>query len=102
MLRTLVPQDYAPVNAETAEALLASYAQRHPEDAAKLQDLLRVTGGGGSPVECREAAGLSLGQAAKVTGLARERIEAIEQGAEATAEEFAKLTTAYDVPGWAR
>lgn len=101
-LRILVPQGYAPLAEDATEVMLNTFAQRHPEDADKLRAVLRVADGGGSPAECREAAGLSLGQAAKVTGLARERIEAIEQGEFATAQEFALLTTAYDVPGWAR
>jgi len=102
VLQRLVPRDYAPIADDATEVMLNDFAERHPEDAAKIRDMLRVTGGGGSPSECREAAGLTVGQAAKVAGVPRERIEAIEQGAEATAEEFAKLTTAYNVPGWAR
>lgn len=108
LLRSLVPQDYAPLAPEapgggaTTEAVLAELAERHPEDAEKLRAVLRVANGEGTPAECRVCAGLTVRMAAKVTGLAPARIEAIEQGAVASAEEFALLCTAYDVPGWAR
>lgn len=68
-----------------------------------LAELERIVMGGGSPREAREASGLSLAQAARVTGVDRERIEAIEAGdAVATSAEFAALCAAYDVAGWVR
>lgn len=102
MLRQLVPQNYAPLVSDATEVMLATYAERHPEDAAQLRDVLRITDGGGAPKECREAAGLSLGQAVKVSGIVGERIEAIERGETATAQEFAQLCEVYGVPGWVR
>lgn len=79
---------------------LEDYARRHPEDAAKLRDVLRVVNGGGTVVECREHSGLSLGQASKLSGIPKPRLEAIEQGAVCAVWEAAKLRELYGVQGW--
>lgn len=85
---------------EDFEATMADYAKRHPEDAAKLRDVLRVANGGGTVVECREHSGLSMGQASKLSGIPKPRLESIEQGAATTDMETEKLRGIYGVPGW--
>jgi hypothetical protein len=52
--------------------------------------------------EAREDAGLSLGQAARVTEIPRERLEVLEAGAAPTESERAVLCEAYDVPSFAQ
>lgn len=75
-------------------------AQPSPDDLPKLDALLRVVDGGGTLVEARAEAGLSPGQAARVSGIAKDRLLALEAGAALTADEWALLTVLYDVAGF--
>ncbi len=61
----------------------------------------RIATGGGTPAEARAAAGLSLGQAVRETGLERHRLAAIEAGALMTPAEGARLQETYDCAGFA-
>lgn len=70
------------------------------DDLGRVARIMEVEKGNGTLAECRDAAGLSLGQAATVTGLSRERLRALEGGAEATDEERRTLCLAYAVDGW--
>lgn len=77
---------------------LASYATRHPADAAKLRDTFRIAGGGGTPREAREASGLSIGQAAKLLGVTREWLERCERDrAVPSTAELEAMLRVYDV-----
>lgn len=64
-------------------------------------DLQRVLDGNATFTEAREAAGLSLGQASKLSGLNLSRLTAIEAGAELTTQEWAILLTLYHVTDFA-
>ena len=80
-----------------------AYEGRHsvdPADAAKVLRLIEITECKGTLPEARDAAGLSVGQAATVLGWARERIRELEAGAVATDAERRALCLAYDVAGW--
>lgn len=75
-------------------------AVRINADLRKLADIQAVIDGHGSLKDARETAGLTLTQASTVTGLRRNRLEELEQGAAATHEERAVLCTAYAVESW--
>lgn len=80
-----------------------AYEGRHsvdPADAAKVLRLIEITEGKGTLTEAREAAGLSIGQAATVLGWTRERVRELEAGAVATDAERRAMCLAYDVAGW--
>lgn len=71
------------------------------DDQAKLRHTVAVIEGGGTYAEAREAAGLSVGQAAQVTAIDRDRLRAIEAGdATPTDAELARLRETYDVAGF--
>lgn len=72
------------------------------EDEARLNKLFAIVAGHGTLREAREAAGLTLGQASRVLGWPRERIAALEDGAEPTDTERSILLDAYDVEGWVK
>lgn len=75
-------------------------ATRLRQTRALWVDMQRVRTGGGTPAEARTAAGLSLGQAVTVTGVARHRLAAIEAGADMTPVERDTLQRAYDCEGF--
>lgn len=71
-----------------------------PKDIGRVARIMEVERGNGTLVECRDAAGLSLGQAAMVTGLSRARLTELEAGAAPTNDERQKLCLTYAVDGW--
>lgn len=70
------------------------------EDKERLLNLFDIIDGHGTLRDARQVAGLTINQAAKVLAWPRERILALEDGAEATKAERAALCEAYDVKGW--
>lgn len=77
-------------------------ASAMPEaDREQLRTVLRVSQGGGSIREAREHSGLTIGQAARLSGVGAERLAAIETNpSEVTTQEWAMLVTLYDVPNF--
>lgn len=74
-----------------------------PEDQEKLARLQAVIDGHGTMREAREASGLSLKQAMRVTGLSEEKLLRLEKGTEEpTPDEHALLCLTYDVAGWVK
>jgi len=81
--------------------LLLQGSRVSAEDQAKLRRTVAIIGGEGTYAEAREAAGLSVGQAAGVTTIDRARLRAIESGdATPTDDELARLRETYDVAGF--
>ena len=70
------------------------------EDETRLSKLFAIVAGHGTLREAREAAGLTIGQASRVLGWSRDRIAAMEDGAEPTEVERAAMLEAYGVDGW--
>lgn len=70
-------------------------------DLGRTAAVLEITKGGGTPGQARVAAGLSLGQAAKLLGWSRERLVAVECCGTMSAEERGELAAVYDVAGFA-
>jgi len=79
----------------------AAYAASAQGDAAKLVRAVRVSQGHCTIREAREAAGLSVGQAARVLSWPRQRVIDVEGGDAATAGELSALAEAYGVDGFA-
>ena len=71
-----------------------------PTDAGRLARVVEIHNGGGTVREARVASGLSLGQTARLTGWARERVTALELGAEPTPAEREVLCELFDVRGF--
>lgn len=71
-----------------------------PDDIGRVARIMEVERGNGTLAEARETAGLSVGQAAMVTGLAKDRLRELEGGAVATDEERRVLCLTYAVDGW--
>lgn len=71
-----------------------------PDDIGRVARIMEVERGNGTLAEARETAGLSVGQAATVTGLAKDRLRELEGGAVATDEERRVLCLTYAVDGW--
>ncbi len=65
-------------------------------------EVQRIVGGNGTFLEARVAAGLTLAQASRLSGLMLSRLTAIESIPDTvTAQEWAMLTVLYDVEGFA-
>lgn len=66
-------------------------------DRKIIDELTRISDGGGTIQEARVHSGLSAGQAARLAGVPKARIEAIEATQELDIEEWSKLCLLYDV-----
>lgn len=72
-----------------------------PEDKARLDKVSRVLEGHGTLTEARETAGLSIAQAARLSGIEALRLNELESdNAGLTTQEHRLLTILYDVPGF--
>lgn len=66
-----------------------------------LATITRIVEGGGTLREARDASGLDAGQTARLTGITRDRILALDATPDAiTAQEWDVLRVVYDVPGF--
>ena len=69
-----------PVVIGTTPAIVCGERPPSADDLATLADVLRITQGGGTMTEAREAAGLSVGRAAKLFGVRARDLRALESG----------------------
>lgn len=69
-----------PVTIGATPAIVCGEHPPSADDLAALANVLRITQGGGTMAEAREAAGLSVGQAAKLFGVRARDLRALESG----------------------